>query len=130
MAHQPDCQWQRTTTAECDYRTTHHYCPHPEHACTCTRPSPKQHHPAVQHLLSLFDYAHLPLTLQQISAPIHDIAHTMANSLESGPELSVGLRHLLDGKDALVRQRVIDLRAANEPPPINSPEPFLTRPDQ
>ena len=21
--------------AECEYRGTHHYCPHPEHACTC-----------------------------------------------------------------------------------------------
>lgn len=35
MAHYPGCQWQRTTTAECEYRTTHHYCPHPAHACSC-----------------------------------------------------------------------------------------------
>jgi len=33
--HQPTCQWEKTTTAECEYRATHHYCPHPEHACTC-----------------------------------------------------------------------------------------------
>lgn len=83
------------------------------------------HHPAVQHLLSLFDYEHLPPSLQQVSKPVHDVAHAMADALESGPELSVGLRHLLDGKDALVRQRVIDLRAASTPPPANNPEPFL-----
>jgi Lar family restriction alleviation protein len=33
--HQPSCRWERTTEYECEYRATHHYCPHPEHACTC-----------------------------------------------------------------------------------------------
>lgn len=85
----------------------------------------KQHHPSVQHLLSLFSYEHLPPTLQGIVIPIAAIAEAYAEQLESGPELSVGLRHLLDAKDALVRQRVIDLRAANTPAPANNPEPFL-----
>lgn len=88
---------------------------------------PKQHHPAVQHLLKQFRYEHLPPVLQTISKPVHDLAHMMADVLGSGPELSVGLRHLLDGKDALVRQRVEDLEKANEPPPINTPEPFITK---
>ena len=35
--HQSDCQWEKTTAAECEYRETHHYCPHPEHACTCKK---------------------------------------------------------------------------------------------
>jgi hypothetical protein len=85
------------------------------------------HHPAVQHLLSLFSYGHLPPSLQEISAPVYDLAHQMANVLGSGPELSVGLRHLLDAKDALVRQRVIDLREANQAPPANNPESFLIK---
>ena len=34
--HNPDCQWERTTTEQCQYRATHHFCPHPEHACNCT----------------------------------------------------------------------------------------------
>lgn len=84
-------------------------------------------HPAVSHLLSLFDYGHLPPSLQQVSQPVHDLAHHMADTMESGPELSVGLRHLLDAKDALVRQRVIDLRAASTAPPANNPEAFLTK---
>lgn len=24
---------------ECEYRDTHHYCPHPEHACNCKVPA-------------------------------------------------------------------------------------------
>ena len=110
---------------QCTYRATHGYCPHPEHACTC----PPRKHPAVAHLLKQFRYAHLPLTLQQVSKPIHDLAHSMAEQLDSGPELSVGLRHLLDGKDALVRQRVEDLEKAQEPPPVNSPEEFIAKVD-
>lgn len=33
--HGADCAWERTTSAECEYKDTHNYCPHPEHACTC-----------------------------------------------------------------------------------------------
>lgn len=33
--HVAECRWQRTTEAECEYRATHNYCPHPEHACDC-----------------------------------------------------------------------------------------------
>lgn len=33
--HVSGCVWERTTKTECEYRDTHHYCPHPEHACNC-----------------------------------------------------------------------------------------------
>lgn len=33
--HGPDCRWHKTTPADCEYRETHQYCPHEEHACTC-----------------------------------------------------------------------------------------------
>lgn len=39
MKHDPDCRWELTTLAECEYRDTHHYCPHPEHACNCKVPA-------------------------------------------------------------------------------------------
>ena len=32
MEHEPSCPW---VLADCEYKATHHYCPHPEHACTC-----------------------------------------------------------------------------------------------
>lgn len=36
MKHTTGCRWILTTNVECEYRSTHHYCPHPEHACDCT----------------------------------------------------------------------------------------------
>lgn len=39
MEHDKDCRWERTTNTECEYRDTHHYCPHPEHACNCASPT-------------------------------------------------------------------------------------------
>lgn len=39
MEHDKDCRWERTTSAQCEYRDTHHYCPHPEHACNCAAPA-------------------------------------------------------------------------------------------
>ncbi|KKK93263.1 hypothetical protein LCGC14_2694630 [marine sediment metagenome] len=32
MTHYKDCAWER---ADCEWKETHNYCPHPEHACTC-----------------------------------------------------------------------------------------------
>lgn len=84
-------------------------------------------HPATVQLLQHFDYAHLPPALQSISRPLHQMAHAMADTLQSGPELSTGLRKLLEAKDCFVRQAVMDLRAASEPPAQNTPETYLTQ---
>ncbi len=35
--HTKDCAWEK---ADCEYKATHHYCPHPEHACTCPPKKP------------------------------------------------------------------------------------------
>jgi hypothetical protein len=67
-------------------------------------------HPGTLHLLSLFEYAHLPAHLQEISQPISDLALRLTDQLDDGPELSAGLRKLVEAKDCLVRQRVIDRR--------------------
>lgn len=65
-------------------------------------------HPATQHLLNLFDYDHLPEHLQIVSKPLGDLAHQLADQLDDGPEKTAGLRKLLEAKDCLVRQAVID----------------------
>lgn len=39
--HTAACRWERTTLDECEYRATHHYCPHPEHRCDCVSPAKK-----------------------------------------------------------------------------------------
>jgi hypothetical protein len=59
-------------------------------------------HPSTEAMLKNFKYAHLPEKLQEVSAPICDMAHHFANTLE-GPELTAGLRKLLEAKDCMVR---------------------------
>jgi hypothetical protein len=58
--------------------------------------------PATSAILRYFEFAHLPPRLAEISEPFHDIAYSMANTLQ-GPELTAGLRKLLEAKDAFVR---------------------------
>lgn len=35
--HTLNCRWEKTQPEESWYRETHHYCPHPEHACDCNK---------------------------------------------------------------------------------------------
>lgn len=65
-------------------------------------------HPGVLHLLDFFEYEHLPEHLQKVSRPICEMAYALAVSLGQGPELTAGLRKLLEAKDCLVRQAIID----------------------
>ena len=58
---------------------------------------------AVAHVLQFFEYAHLPLHLQEISKAFHVHAHWLARAVPAGPELTVALRKLLEAKDAAVR---------------------------
>lgn len=59
-------------------------------------------HPSTQAILRYFDYAHLPQHLAGVSEPFCTLAWTMAEHL-SGPELTAGLRKLLEAKDCMVR---------------------------
>lgn len=65
-------------------------------------PARRALHPSVEEILRWFDFDHLPPRLQDVSRPIHDLAHKYAQELE-GSELTTGLRKLLEAKDALVR---------------------------
>lgn len=67
-------------------------------------------HPSVTAILRYFAWEHLPADLQEISRPIGELAHAMADTLTSGPELTAGLRKLLEAKDCLVRA-ALDRRA-------------------
>ncbi|CAH9015689.1 conserved hypothetical protein [Vibrio phage 142E35-1] len=50
-----------------------------------------------------FNYEHLPQHLQKVSKPIGDLAREMVSTLPDNDEREVGLRKLLEAKDALVR---------------------------
>lgn len=68
-------------------------------------------HPSTQHLLDLFEYEHLPEPLQAVSMPFSTLAHALADQLGDGVEMTVGLRKLLEAKDCMVRQAVLDRSA-------------------
>lgn len=97
-AHLPTCRWEQTTSAECEYKATHFYCPHPEHACTCIDAKL-----AEEHIFQFFSYSHLPPHLQDVSRPFQELAHSIILSLPRNPERTVALRKLLEAKDAAVR---------------------------
>jgi len=70
-------------------------------------------HPSVQHFEDLFMYDHLPEgLLRDTSMVLSQVAGTMLTVLEDGPELSAGLRKLLEAKDCFVRQAVKDRKKA------------------
>lgn len=56
-----------------------------------------------EHLAKYFDFQHLPPHLQAVSQPCAQLASTMVLALPDGPELTAGLRDLLEAKDCFVR---------------------------
>ena len=62
--------------------------------------------PPVEHVMQFFTWAHLPPHLQDISRQCAALAVEMATTLPSNPELTVGLRKLLEAKDAFVRAQL------------------------
>ena len=69
---------------------------------TTPAPDPARH-PATTGLLRWFDFGYLPEHLEAIGQPCAILADTMAGRLPDGPELSAGLRKLLEAKDCFVR---------------------------
>jgi len=62
--------------------------------------------PGVISISRHFNYDHLPAHLQEISKPVHDLADQMIAKLGDDPELTTGLRKLLEAKDCFVRARL------------------------
>lgn len=63
-------------------------------------------HPGVVSLLGYFSYTHLPEHLQTVLQPCSGLAHAMVATLPDSPELTAGLRHLLEAKDCFVRAKL------------------------
>jgi hypothetical protein len=60
--------------------------------------------PATQGLARFFAFDHLNRDdLRAVSRDCHDLADTMIGALPDGPELTAGLRKLLEAKDCFVR---------------------------
>ena len=61
-------------------------------------------HPSTAHLLQYFTHAHLPAgPLRDVSGQLGSLARDMVAQLPDGPELTAGLRKLLEAKDCFVR---------------------------
>ncbi len=71
----------------------------------------KGRHPAVVAIARYFAFDHLPAPQQAISKQCHDLAEWMIDDLPDGPELTTGLRKLLEAKDCFVRASLDGLRS-------------------
>jgi hypothetical protein len=72
-------------------------------------------HAATLMLLEYFGYSHLPGRLAALSKPVCDLAWHMAETLPESPEVTVGLRKLLEAKDCFVRAALHGPPATAEP---------------
>lgn len=57
-------------------------------------------------LLQFFEYAHLPMSLQEVSKNFHFMAHDIVKMLPRNPERTIALRKLLEAKDCAVRAAI------------------------
>ena len=61
-------------------------------------------HPATAHVAQFFDYRHLSREdMRTVSKGFHDLAEATIAAVPDGPELTAGLRKLLETKDCCVR---------------------------
>lgn len=63
-------------------------------------------HPGTAGIVRYFAWAHLPGKLQAVSARVGLLALEMVDTLPDGPELTAGLRKLLEAKDCFVRAAI------------------------
>lgn len=65
-----------------------------------------ERHSAVDWVLQFFTFEHLPPNLRDVSAPFAVLAKGMTDLLDDSPEVTAGLRKLLEAKDCFVRAAV------------------------
>lgn len=71
-------------------------------------PSTPKPHPSVEHIMQFFKSHHLPPDLSGTAAACEAVAVQMAENLPHNPELTVGLRKLLEAKDCFVRAKLAE----------------------
>lgn len=59
-----------------------------------------------ERMLKWFKFDHLPEHLQVVSSFFYDAACKVVATIDAGPERTVALRKLLEGKDAAVRAKL------------------------
>lgn len=98
----------------------------PQGASESVEPTAPAWHHSTTHLLNQFRYEHLATgDLYALSARFHSFARTLVEDLGDGPELSAGLRKLIESKDCCVRQLVAD-RGITAPNRVVEQSPAMT----
>jgi hypothetical protein len=70
------------------------------------KPDGSERNSNIAHVLQYFSWEHLPEFLQEVSKEVGELAFKMADTLPETRELYVGLRKLIEAKDALVRTKL------------------------
>ena len=83
-------------------------------------------HPSIVEKLEHFEHAHLAAPLKSTVQYFWNLAHWLADNIASHPQLIIALQKLIEAKDAAVRAKVVELKAAGTPAGPNTPEPELT----
>lgn len=68
-------------------------------------------HPAIHEKGRWFDYEHLKGNQRQVSAEFARLAQKLVQMLGDGPQHAIALQHLIEAKDAAVRQSIVDEEA-------------------
>jgi glutamate/tyrosine decarboxylase-like PLP-dependent enzyme len=63
-------------------------------------------HGSTQQIAQWFSFEHLKAPLKEVSQQCHDLADQMIEQLDDSPELTAGLRKLLEAKDCFVRAAI------------------------
>jgi hypothetical protein len=73
-------------------------------------------HPGVVDICQWFDSSHLDQRKATLSLAVEALVEFALDELNDGPELTAGLRKLLEAKDCLVRQFIADQKAGRPAP--------------
>jgi len=73
-----------------------------------------QTHPSTATILRYFEYDQLPAHLRDVSQPFRELAHDMTRRFD-GPELTAGLRKLLEAKECMIRAAQTPRSTATDP---------------
>ena len=65
-------------------------------------------HPSTEQIVRWFDTSHHDADLKRVSEPFKELADKLLDELPDSPELTAGLRKLLESKDCAVRAAVAE----------------------
>lgn len=78
-------------------------------------------HPSEVAVLRFFEFSHLPEPLKHIARECAVLANGMVDLIDFDPELTVGLRKLLEAKDCFVRAAVAQENRRKDNPSEGEP---------